>query len=78
MQIQDLRILVMPKNLTDIKDQVLFGSKIFSFFPETLQICGLYDMIQGVVATVGRPIQNSLPRVLGGRDRFLRRADFNF
>ena len=56
----------------------LFGSTIFSFFPETLQICGSYDMIQGVVATVGRPIQNSLPRVLGGRDRFIRRADLNF
>ena len=54
------------------------GLTIFIFSPETLQIYGLYDMIQGVVATVGRPIQNSLPRVLGGRDRFLRRADLNF
>ena len=34
--------------------------------------------MQGLVATVGRPIQNSLPRVLGGRDRFIRRADLNF
>ena len=54
------------------------GLTIFIFSPETLQIYGLYDMIQGVVAKVGRPIQNSLPRVLGGRDRFLRRADLNF
>ena len=52
--------------------------QLSGFSPETLQICGLYDMIQGLVATVGRPIQNSLPRVLGGRDRFIRRADLNF